>query len=139
MNTILLRKGWMICALLLVLILMCGCDVYAGKRPNDYPDSVWYCNEENMRIIVNADGTSYFTFGEEIETRKDDPEYTVLFSYGDEILIVHDPTDREYISSEDTVMKGECSFSSKKLKVRIVMDNLFDGKYHMQTLIFYRQ
>ena len=132
MDTILLRKEWTIIALLLALFLLCGCDVYAGKRPNDYPSSVWRCEEENMTIVVNQDGTAYFTAGEELITFHADPEYFVLFNYGNQLLVVQATTN-------ETIMSGSCSFSSKVLKVTIGTDNLFDGIYHLKSLSFYRQ
>lgn len=132
MDTILLRKTRIICVLLLVLFLLGGCDVYAGKRPNDYPNSVWRCQEEKMTIIVNNDGIAYFTANEDVITFHADPEYYVLFDYGNQILIVR-------ASTNETIMSGDCSFSSKVLQVTIGTDNLFDGKYQFDSLSFYKQ
>ena len=85
-----------------------------------------------MTIIVNNDGFTSFAANEDVITFHADPEYYVLFDYGNQILIVR-------ASTNETIMSGDCSFSSKVLKVTIGTDNLFDGKYNLKELTFCRQ
>jgi len=40
--------------ILIFSILLTSC--VEAKRPNDYPSSDWYCEAENMKFSVNADG-----------------------------------------------------------------------------------
>ena len=129
MGTTLRRNAKVFFVLFLIVMFMYGCDVYAGKRPSAYPNSVWICEEENMAIIVVEDGTAYLSFGSSIISKTDEPKYLVKFDYGDCIYIVSSATDEK-------VMTGNCSFSSQKMVVTIGTDDLFGGKYNLKKLTF---
>ena len=48
-----------------VILSGCMCDPYAGKRPSDYDDAKWVCEEPNIWFEVNSDEEeSYYPKGE---------------------------------------------------------------------------
>ena len=120
--------------ILLIGLLLCSCDVYAGERPNDYYNSKWICEDPRIEIIIDSVGLSTCVVG----SGGDQQELTVVFSYGDEVLFAKIPQNA-VASSKDVVFKGECSFGREKMTVRVYADEdqLFHGEY--ETLVFVRQ
>lgn len=62
--------GLILC-LLSLAALLAGCDPAAGKRPVDYPNSRWVCEEPHIEIVVDGKGryTSTLVGADGEETR----------------------------------------------------------------------
>lgn len=50
------RMAGMILCLLCLAALLSGCDPAAGKRPVDYPNSRWVCQDSHIKIVVDGKG-----------------------------------------------------------------------------------
>lgn len=48
------RMAGMILCLLCLAALLAGCDPAAGKRPVDYPNSRWVCEDPHIEIVVDG-------------------------------------------------------------------------------------
>ena len=61
----------MILCLLCLAALLSGCDLAAGKRPVDYPNSRWVCEDPHIEIVVDGKGryTSTLVEADGEETR----------------------------------------------------------------------
>ena len=116
---------------LLIGVLLCGCDVYAGKRPPDYRNSTWICEKPYIELHVDESGYTLCIIG----SGEDRREYDVFFTPGDKLFL----SVKDSKSSEDFVFKGECSFGREIMTVRVhaAEDQLFYGEY--ETLVFVRQ
>lgn len=116
--------------LLIAALLLCGCDVYAGKRPYNYHNSRWVCEEPQMELVVDEQGFTTCFVGSGEEQQK----YNVLFDYGTGMVLSID-----YRSSDGDMLYGKCSFGSRKLTVHVSAedDQVFHGAY--EKLVFYRQ
>lgn len=117
--------------LLIAALLLCGCDVFAGKRPPDYPNSRWVCEEPRMELFTDERGNPVCVVG----SGEDAQEYDVFFTPGDTLYL----SIKDSVSSEDFVFKGECTFGSEKMTVRVFADKdqLFHGAY--ERIVFFRQ
>ena len=130
-----------------VSILLCisGCNwnPFVGKRPPDYGDSVWICEEPKITYTVKM------KYDE--EEKMDIPEsYAVTYIDGNEVLLdfgfignairvyeLKSIKPKEYIG--EIFLNGTCKFSETKFTVKVdtELDNLFDGRY--DELVFVRQ
>lgn len=130
-----------------VSILLCtsGCNwnPFVGKRPPDYGDGVWICEEPKITYTVKM------KYDE--EQKMDIPEsYAVTYIDGNEVLLdfgfignairvyeLKSIEPKEYIG--EIFLNGTCKFSETKftVKVNTELDNLFDGQY--DELVFVRQ
>lgn len=117
--------------LLIAALLLCGCDVFAGKRPPDYPNSRWVCEEPRMELFTDERGNPVCVVGSGEEQRT----YEALYTYGDDLILAELGTS----SSEFFVFRGDCSFGSEKMTVRVLADKdqLFHGAY--ERIVFFRQ
>ena len=132
----------MLCA---VLVCCCGCNwnPFVGKRPPDYGDGVWICEEPKITYTVKM------KYDE--EQKMDIPEsYAVTYIDGNEVLLdfgfignairvyeLKSIEPKEYIG--EIFLNGTCKFSETKFTVKVdtELDNLFDGQY--DELVFVRQ
>lgn len=130
-----------------VSILLCisGCNwnPLVGKRPPDYGDSVWICEEPKITYTVKM------KYDE--EQKMDIPEsYAVTYIDGNEVLLdfgfignairvyeLKSIEPKEYIG--EIFLNGTCKFSETKFTVKVdtELDILFDGQY--DELVFVRQ
>lgn len=111
-----------------LLILLCGCDVNAGKRPSNYPGTVWTCKDPQMQLIVPMEGDMQFLIQEESNY----PEDTVVaFDYGSRIMFHSNQLAK-------SIFVGTCSFHVDRLIVSVTKDELFDGRYLNKQIVFYR-
>lgn len=116
----------------LIGILLCGCvDLFAGQRPEDYPNTIWKCESPDITIIVDNNHQTRC----EIVFENGKKEFDVLFSYGTGIVfsIIGSTSDTDFVFS------GDCDFGEDKMVVHVrqSFDQLFHGKY--DTLIFTKQ
>lgn len=113
--------------LILVLGLLCGCDVFVNSRPTAYKMSKWVCEDPDFVLFVYPDRVECALRGEPL------PEGTAFcFDQGNGL---HLCSSHDY--SED-FFYGECSFSSEKMTVKVIQDDYFDGKYTGKTIVFKR-
>lgn len=117
--------------ILVIGVIFCGCDVYAGKRPNAYRNSKWVSEDPQIELVVDSKGYIACFIGE----GEGQQEYDVLFTYGREIIFI----EQNSSSSKDFLFRGECFFGEEKMTVRVYAaeDQLFYGQY--ETLVFVRQ
>lgn len=125
-----MKRIVVICCLLAIVVCLCGCDPYAGKRPLDYPRSRWICNEPHIEIIVKELGVYTTTLGTGEEKR----EISMEFSYGAGIRAYWE--DANVYSADNVLFTGDCTFLKTGFIVRIKKDNLWNGAY--EELVFYR-
>ena len=114
--------------LALILIQLCGCDVYAGKRPFNYPNTVWTCKDPPIRLIVSEEGDMQFQIDEELDYPED---MEVHFDYGDRILFLCN-------HAAGFLFVGRCTFHVDRLVVNVTEDELFDGRYQNKRIVFRR-
>ena len=114
--------------LALILIQLCGCDVYAGKRPFNYPNTVWTCKDPPIRLIVSDEGDMQFQIDEELDYPED---MEVHFDYGDRILFLCN-------HAAGFLFVGRCTFHVDRLVVNVTEDELFDGRYQNKRIVFRR-
>ncbi|MBP3411641.1 MAG: hypothetical protein J6K89_00090 [Oscillospiraceae bacterium] len=124
-RSIRIRK--ILCPLLLpILIAVCfsACDLNAGTRPFDYPNSHWVCETPEIRFEVGAskEWKAYLGSGEAQQ------EFQLLFGYGTDVDAIKAGT--QMISSETILFQGHCAFSEDHFTISLSTDNLWNGEYH---------
>ena len=119
-----------ICGLLLALLLvlpLTGCDPNAGKRPNNYPSTVWTCEAPAMVIYVRSDGSVQTEFRE--PCGRDPDTLTLAFDYGSGFYVREAGTGKE-------LLYGNCTFSPAKVQIKVKTDELFDEAWTGKTITF---
>ena len=116
--------GLILC-LLCLAVLLAGCDPAAGKRPVDYPNSRWVCEDPHIEIVVDGKGryTSTLVGADGEETR--------LFlgfrsGYGVDA----------YVNRLSLVMRHCCfgeTVSFQKTDLQFSEDNLWNGAYSLHV------
>lgn len=125
------RMAGMILCLLCLAVLLAGCDPAAGKRPVDYPNSRWVCEDPHIEIVVDGKGRYTSTL------IGDDGEETRFFlgfrsGYGVDAYV-----NRKVVLSDETLLfRGDCKFSKDRFTIQIREDNLWNSAY--SKLIFTR-
>lgn len=117
--------------LLCLAALLAGCDPAAGKRPVDYPNSRWVCEDPHIEIVVDGKGRYTSTL------IGDDGEETRFFlgfrsGYGVDAYV----NSKEVLSSENCLFRGECKFSKEKCTIILSEGRLWDDGY--ARLVFKR-
>ena len=112
-------------ALTMSILLLCGCDPFYGKRPTDYKNSKWVCQDPNIMFTVNEKKELYW------ELNGAATRYDLALGMGTNFRIHDDETGRD-------LMKGQSTYSAEKMTVDITMDLLFDGKYEGKRIVFHR-
>lgn len=128
-----------------ILLCLSGCNwkPFIGKRPPDYGDGVWICEEPKITYTVKM------KYDE--EEKMDVPESdAVTYIDGNEVFLdfgfigntiriyqLESIESKEY--KDETFLNGNCKFSETKftIKVDTESDTLFNGKY--DELVFVRQ
>lgn len=124
-------KNSLLYLLLLCVLAVSACDVYAGKRPGDFDQTTWICKEYRMAITVSKEIKPACTrvYIADLELG----EISADFDYGRKMIFFEEPL-LEY----SPLMIFECSFSSKKMEATVTEDNLFDGTLKGKKLVFQR-
>ena len=131
--------------LCVMFVCTCGCNwnLFVGKRPPDYGDGVWICEEPKITYTVKMEYNE--------EEKMDIPEsYAVTYINGNEVFL-----DFGFIGNAiriyelksvepkedtgETFLNGTCKFSKTKftIKVDTESDILFNGEY--DELVFVRR
>ena len=114
--------------LLLLTLCLSACDPNAGKRPNNYKNTRWTCEEPAIIFYVTENET---IIADVRAPRAASGELRLHFDYGSGFCISSVPDGTELLT-------GRCSFSPEELRVRVERDDLFDGKYLGKELRFLR-
>lgn len=125
MGGVYMKKIIIFIVLFSFIICLCSCDSdpYKGKRPTDYENSKWVCENVDMYFTVgNADEYIFNSSKEVIKFEflwsKFRPEVTIRRADNKEILF-----------------KGQCKFSSETFKISITEENSYFESLPL-TLIF---
>ena len=114
---------------LLCLLLLTACDPHHGKRPSDYPNTVWTCEDPAITFYVAADGKLLL---EVAQPHADVPGGLVLaFNYGSGMHLRENGRTEPWFS-------GSCKFHPSRLELRVTHDELFEGRYLGSELVFTR-
>lgn len=123
----------LLAALLAAVLLLSGCDPNAGKRPTNYPNTVWTCGDPDITLYVKTGSELLTAIREPCEQDRD--ALTLWFDYGSGL---HIQVKSAPESEPEELFYGACKFSPKKLRVTVKEDRLFGGKYLGQVLTFTR-
>ena len=123
-----------ICVLLLTIVL-CGCDLYVYQQPHNYDNSTWVCDEAQITYYV--EGSRDNKFNSYAIANIDDQE-TVLSFWFRSSRIYMCKREENGLDSTEEFLVGDCRYSNEKFIVTISEDEdkLFAGKY--KTLTFNR-
>lgn len=127
----------------ILVLIMCSCtfDPYSGRRPSDYGNAKWVCEELNAWFAVDLSQEDDGDPKGELEL--DGNRYPIKLYFIHQTNQVFLVVMKSNLIDENTDMGelwGECSFSKEKLIIHIndpERDTLFDGKY--ESLSFYRK
>ena len=123
------RMAGMILCLLCLAALLAGCDLAAGKRPFDYPNSRWVCEDPHIEIVVDEKGRYTSTLiGDDGEEKR----FFLGFRSGYGV----DAYGKVVLSDETLLFWRECKLSKDGFTIQIREDNLWNGAY--SKLIFTR-
>ena len=125
------RVAGLILCLLCLAALLSGCDPAAGKRPVDYPNSRWVCQDPHIEIVVDEKGRYTSTLiGDDGEEKR----FFLGFrsGYGADAYV----NSKEVLSSENCLFRGECKFSKEKCTIILCEGRLWDDGY--ARLVFKR-
>lgn len=128
------KKFYLLGAMLLCFVLLCGCDVYAGKRPEANPNERWVCEDPQMYFTWTDDVGCHWG---EITIDGITTKVEVLFDYGSGVIIIQ--FGATIISSDTKLFQGDCKFGKDELVVTVEEDyaNLFNGD--LPSFVFKRQ
>lgn len=135
----------------LVLCTACGVDFYAGKRPTNYENTKWVCNDPDMFFEVNekyGEITGSSTYGQ-INIDGAITEIAVSFNFGTaakfrpissyKTRVLEDGTVESYIAGNEWLFWGECRFSKNKLIVNVTDNSKGFLDDSIKTLTFIRE
>ena len=95
-------------------LLSCDIDPYAGKRPIDYPESVWIC-ENPIYIYIEYDENSEL---EEAYIYQENSEsISILYGLYDDTLFLMDEQD-------NILIKCNAEYSEKKCTLTVYESNI---------------
>ena len=114
-----------ILVLLLFVSILCGCDPFAGKRPTDYKNSKWVCQDPDIMFTVNDKKELYW------ELNGAATDYDLMLGMGRKFRIHDNRTGRD-------LLEGKSTYSAEEMTVDVSMDLLFDGKYEGKQIVFRR-
>ena len=114
------RKVVLIICLSVVVLISSSCDIdpYLNKRPVDYPNSVWVCDENDFYFIyyvddhINDEYQSHFIMNAYTKTF-----IKFLWNQYDNGVIVYQ-IDKEN-GQENILFSGECTFYEHMFRVEI--------------------
>ena len=132
-----MKKLVMLVCIIAILLCASSCnfDPYSGKRPYDYGNAEWTCEEISARFVVDEAREEYYYPEGEIEVG--DTAYRL------KLYFVHQ-TNQVIISAFDGVtdakiaeLYGECLFSENELCIEVdaERDTLFEGKHETITFV----
>lgn len=124
------RVVGLILCLLCLAALLAGCDPAAGKRPVDYPNSRWVCEDPHIEIVVDEKGRYTSTL------IGDDGEETRFFPWLPFRVWSGCLCKQVVLSDETLLFWGDCKLLKDRFTIQIREDNLWNGAY--SKLVFTR-
>ena len=115
----------LIFVLLLFISVLCGCDPFYGKRPTDYKNSKWICQDPDIMFTVSEKNEIYW------ELNGAAMDYELILGMGSNFWIHDNKTGQN-------LLEGKSSYSAEKMTVVVSMDLLFDGAYKGKKIVFRR-
>ena len=103
--------GLILC-LLCLAALLAGCDPAAGKRPVDYPNSRWGCQDPHIEIVVDGKGRYTSTL---VGADGEEKRFFLGFrsGYGVDAYV-----NRKVVLSDETLLFwGDCKFSKDRFTI----------------------
>ena len=131
MNT----KKILLLVLVCIMCCLCGCDMYVDRRPPDYINTKWVCNDPDIWFEVDDE---HNILGE-IKINGEVKPITAFFNMGCEVDFYPSTMldENAVIDRKEIIIKGNCSFRKYKLIVKVNYDTLFNNQY--EKLIFIRE
>ena len=137
-----MKKAGFLCLLLILTAIFTSCfwDPYSDKRPFDYGDAQWVCEELPIYFTVDTEEEEYYYPKGKIEIDG--------VIYPCEFFFIHKTNElginvykTEDLSPDNLLgeIDGDCDFFPDTLVFHIdkKWDTIFDGKY--ETLTFYKK
>ena len=115
---------------IILSMIMTGCvDLHAGKRPFDYPNSVWVCEDPYIYIVVDEHKIteSYLRIGDELQ------QFDLCFDFGRGVDALK--LDIAVVEEESFLFQGECEFGKDRFTITLTKDNLWNWKYQKLTFV----
>ncbi len=136
-----MKRVCFLCLVLIISVFLTSCtwDPYSDKRPFDYGDAQWVCEDPYLCFTVDTTEENYYYPKGEI--RINDSTYPCEFNFihqTNQLYVVVYKSENFSIKNRLGEIEGECDFSSDVLVFHIDKnrDTIFDGKY--DTMTFYR-
>jgi len=104
----------------------CDVDIYHGRRPIDYPNTKWVCEEIDMYFTVSDTDEIY---GEITDKSGEIVKFTLLWSVGNPTVSV---------KSIDTYFSAECDFGKKESTMNVTNINNSNFDYIPKESTFKR-
>ena len=119
------KAVFLIFVLLLFISVLYGCDPFAGKRPTDYKNSKWVCQDPDIMITVSEKNEIYW------ELNGAAIDYELILGMGRNFWIHDNKTGQN-------LLEGKSSYSAEEMSVVVSTDLLFDGAYKGKKIVFRR-
>ena len=114
-------------------------------KPSEYPNSVWVCKDPKITLYVQEDGSIVCKFGETSDSFASDTLLGGFEPFSNEFWVQNNasnPPERQPDDPETTArdyFECRCEFSPEKMTAVVTRDELFDGKYVGQQIVFVRK
>ncbi len=119
----------LIFVILQTALVGCDVDIYHGRRPIDYPNTKWVCEEIDMYFTVSDTDEIY---GEIIDKSGEIVKFTLLWAVGNPTVSV------KSINEIDAYFVAECDFGKKEFTMKITDINDSNFDYIPKELTFKR-
>lgn len=110
-------------------LILCGCmgnDRNHGRRPSDFCPSVWVCEEHGMILEVSDKGETT------LQTSENSIQYEYSCNFDRGVYM-------EILNSQKIVFRGSCVFSSEKVEITVVQNDLFGNIQPGDMLVFIKR
>lgn len=118
-----LKKTITILILIVSMLFLTACDPNAGKRPYDYPDTKWICEDPYVYIEVDGHGDMYSYY---ICDDQEQP-LDILFSSGSGVTGMLPNT--VLVSDETILFEGYAHFGRTSFSIELFEDHIWGGQY----------
>lgn len=130
------RKSVCILIVVLGLLLLPGCvDLYANSRPGLNEDERWISEEPEMNFAWVED----VGFCGELTIDGQALPLEVCFDYGTGMDVYPFDPQKETVSLDNLLFRGQCSFRRNKVTMEVVLDQASIFEDELPTITFVRQ
>ena len=128
-------------AIMLFGLFACNYDLYSGKRPYDYDDATWVCQEFEGSFSTFSEAEDYYDLKGSFVYEGKTYLFRLSFPVGsNQVLVtIKEPEIDHWLGYKLKGFNGDCEFSPDKLIIHISKktDTFFEGK--VDTLTFVRE